>query len=333
MLKQLLSSILVSTLVGCASSPSYTSVYDQIIIGNKQTPDDYSYIDDKSLSQEMQFMYYIGNSDVKPIKANDLDNFAKDYNPHAVSDASLVGASVITLLGGANIFQLGTFGLGNLGGRVDMDMRFKENKIIKLIPVKENLTKDEFDTIYNNSIKETTAVIKAALAEESKTLVKDVYFDNDNVIQTSFFIAANEQKQTPDCSTKEVNEYGRIGGNGFCSSSLFSMFSKFRTNLDLNNQYLPKGAFIVYEVTLDPGFPVENLKFDSEYSYLYMAPFSKYLDYRIKAYNRTDEQWKDIYEQGRLSMFPYIKNLKNGDINYFNKKLTSLQKDKKTPII
>ncbi|KJG08099.1 hypothetical protein UB33_00575 [Photobacterium angustum] len=58
-----------------------------------------------------------------------------------------------------------------------------------------------------------------------------------------------------------------------------------------------------------------------------MAPFSKYLDYRIKAYKRTDEQWKKIYEQGRLSMFPYIKNLKTGDIDYFNKKLTTIQKD------
>lgn len=331
MLKQLLSSILVSTLVGCASSPSYTSVFEQILIGNKQTPDDYSYIDDKSLSEEMQFMYYIGNSDVKPIKANDLDNFAKDYNPHAVSDASLVGASVITLLGGANIFQLGTFGLGNLGGRVDMNNQYKENKIIVLVPT-DNLTNDQIKAKVAASVAKTTSAVKKAIEDDGRKFFEDKYLSDDNTLNTAYFISYNQNDKTPECAIQgELNSYGRVGDNVFCSSSLGMSRAQYRTELD--NSYLPKSNFITYSVVLEPGFPVKNLTTDSNYSYLYMAPFSQYLDYRLKAFNRTDKQWTDIYEQGRLSMFPYVKNLKNGDINYFNKKLSGLQKNKKTPII
>ncbi|KJG01874.1 hypothetical protein [Photobacterium angustum] len=332
MIKKLFISITIAaTLAGCASSPSYTSVYDQILIGNKQTPEDYSYIDDKSLSEEMQFMYYIGNSDVKPIKANDLDNFAKDYNPHSVSDASLVGASVITLLGGANIFQLGTFGLGNLGGRVDMNNQYKENKIIVLVPT-ANLTNDQIKAKVAASVAKTTSAVKKAIEDDGHKFFEDKYLSDDKSLDVAYFISYNKDNQTPDCvSQGNTNSFGRVGTNGLCSSALAMLHSGYRTQL--SNKYLPKSNFIAYSVVLEPGFPVENLTAESNYSYLYMAPFAQYLDYRLKAFNRTDKQWTDIYEQGRLSMFPYIKNLKTGDINYFNKKLTTLQKDKKTPII
>ncbi|PSW96291.1 hypothetical protein C0W38_17475 [Photobacterium angustum] len=331
MIKKLFISITIAaTLAGCASSPSYTSVYDQIMIGNKQTPEDYSYIDDKSLSQEMQFMYYIGNSDVKPIKANDLDNFAKDYNPHSVSDASLVGASVITLLGGANIFQLGTFGLGNLGGRVDMNNQYKENKIIVLVPT-ANLTNDQIKAKVAASVAKTTSAVKKAIEDDGRKFIEDKYLSDDKTLSEAYFLSYDKDNDVPDCAIRgEVNSLGRVGG-GFCSSSVQMLRSQYRTTF--NNSYLPNSNFIAYSVVLVPGFPIDKLKINNDYSYLYMAPFSEYLDYRVKAYNRTDEQWKDIYEQGRLSMFPYIKNLKTGDINYFNKKLTTLQKDKKTPII
>ncbi|MCG3863784.1 MULTISPECIES: hypothetical protein [unclassified Photobacterium] len=331
MIKQFLSSIVIATtLAGCASSPSYTSVYDQIMIGNKQTPEDYSYIDDKSLSDEMQFMYYIGNPDVKPIKANDLDKFGKDYNPHAVSDASLIGASVITLLGGANIFQLGMFGLGNLGGRVDMDNQYKENKIFVLVPT-DNLTNDQIKTKVATSVAKTTSAVKKAIEDDGLKFVEDKYLSGDKSLDVAYFLSHNKDNYVPDCADPgTLNSFGRVGG-GFCSSSIEMLRSQYRTTF--NNSYLPNSNFIAYSVTLVPGFPIDKLKTNNDYSYLYMAPFSKYLDYRIKSYNRTDEQWKAIYEKGRLSMFPYIKNLKTGDINYFNKKLTTLQKDNKTPII
>ncbi|WP_318493430.1 hypothetical protein [Photobacterium leiognathi] len=333
MLKQVLVSATVSFLLaGCASGPSFESRYDQVMIGNKQTPDDYSYIDKSSLSDEMRFMYYIGDPDVKPIKSNNLDRYAKNYNPHAVSDAALIGGSVLTLLGGANIFQLGTFGLGNFGGRKHMDLQYQESKIIVLVPT-DGLDESQIKSKLQASVAQTTLAVRQAIEGAGKYFLEDKYFTESGEYDIAYFIANNENGKTPECVVQgELNSYGRIGSNYFCSSALQMLRAQYRTKLT-DNRYLPDSDFIAYDVVLEPGFPIEKLSMNSEFSYLYVAPFGEYRELRVESYNRTQEQWKKIYMSGRLSMFPYIKNLKTGNIHYFNKKISALQEDIKTPII
>lgn len=43
-------------------------------------------------------------------------------------------------------------------------------------------------------------------------------------------------------------------------------------------------------------------------SYLYVSPWGEVNSRSVEVYDRDIEGWVDLYKQGKLSMFPYLKD-------------------------
>ncbi|MBF9000317.1 hypothetical protein [Vibrio nitrifigilis] len=178
------------------------------------------------------------------------------------------------------------------------------------------------------------------LHEKKVALIKAAYKANGTPVSYDHPITASSFSQLsphylvptgiPYCSDKKPTDFDKVsfsasGGyyDEVCATAVLKSGDVLVGNDDI--KLLPQGDLMYSSTWLPDNFPIEYLKSDNPYTYLYVAPVELHVS---NVYEHLSEnQLLKAYESGRISLNPYMKDLKTGEIMYFNERLKAYQEN------
>lgn len=135
-----------------------------------------------------------------------------------------------------------------------------------------------------------------------------------------------------DYCDKSIDDFNDLSPNihdyELCGTLLLNAGDVYYNNTIVET--LPKGNFMISSTWLPDNFPVELLKSNNPYAYVYVPPFM-YMYTNVYKDFSTDKVI-ELSRKGRFSLNPYMKNINSGEIMYFNKNLAKYQADNKSLI-
>ncbi|MEF1341326.1 hypothetical protein REH81_31945, partial [Vibrio rotiferianus] len=102
-----------------------------------------------------------------------------------------------------------------------------------------------------------------------------------------------------------------------------------------NDGYIPlvpqNGDYLAAQTFLPLGFPIEKLKFPGgDIQQILYVPAMKLNQQKNLWKKENLDYFEDWYKKERVSVNPYLKDLNDGTIMYFNSKITSKQLDERS---
>lgn len=312
----------VSMLSGCS--------YNRVTAHNWAYNETMSLSDDvpeKSFSDAQQFLY--STIQVKPEGPDNLDDFnAFQFTPTDPTLANAAGAALA-------IPQSPWLALNNFlvsQGR-DQVTQYRNNMLILLSPMKSTSStpKEDFHAEVISVADELTA--------DAMTMIKDAYmlagtpvnhvFDDVELRSGHFsyfspklIIPSNVAYCPSDVESLDTLADSELE---YCSTALSNrLFVNFSN--PANNHSVPlaiNGSYGYKVIYLPDGFPVEFLKSENPYSYVFMPSF---IYHKSDILSKMDKNTLlDMARQGRISLNPLLKNLHSGEYHYFNEEIKSYQ--------
>ncbi|PSW06067.1 hypothetical protein [Photobacterium lipolyticum] len=269
---------------------------------------------DAQYSEPMQLMYTIHGT--KPERHNDLDGFnAFDYHdPNSVQSALQVGTVASTF---GNPFAMLTRTSLIEIMKTAPSKSLQSNRLVIMVPSSGNIKADA-DKIYELKL----AMIKRAYVRAGASSVSTHFVEGNTDGLSSFSPAYLIPDGLKHCDLSNVN-LDNIGGyqRKSCAAMILNGGSLYFNNSD--DKLAPKGDFLVSSSWLPDNFPVEHLSTDSDFTYLYM-PTVLWNQSGVYA-DIPAEDLSALYAKHRFSLNPLVKNLKSGEVMYFNQKLSNNQ--------
>jgi len=283
-----------------------------------------------SFSDPMQLLYAM--KWVKPDRSNNIDNFNifNFTNPNTTQNA-LQAASISNALAFGNPLQAITYGTLTQINKTVPDVFYRKNLLILMMPMTGNPDGDSM------SFQEALSNDANSLHEMSIELIKQAYrrngqsiaFDAEDIRSRSGVVASHKPhylvpQGLPYCP-KSIKSLSDLGNSEleYCAVLMRNYGHGITNNATV--KLAPKGNFVLLVTSLPDMFPVKNLKSDSEFSYVYVPTFL----YRQSdvANSMSGEELAANYENGSFSLNPYLRNIKTGEVMYFNSQLQALQND------
>ncbi|SHF97339.1 hypothetical protein [Vibrio gazogenes] len=284
----------------------------------------------RSFSDAQQFIYSVER--VQPTGVNDLDSFnAFEFvdSDHLVANA--VGASLA-------IPVSPWLALNNL--IVSQNRKgtplLRESVLILMEPIKSNSNspKEQLDADIEQTVDKLTLraekIVKDAYSRAGTPVALEEIDTNGRSGYASWyspkFLVPNGVEYCP----QNINSVSELSDSQikYCTTILTNR--GFVNFVNPENQYsVPIAINDNYAYTLmrlPDGFPVESLKTESEYSFLFMPSFVYHKSNIADGLN--SEMVIKLADEGRLSMNPLVKNINTGEYMYFNSDVSKYQKNK-----
>jgi len=296
-----------SLMFGCAKTPN-----ESINVKGKYA-DDYA-LDADDFSEPTRFLYPL--TWVEPeLRANNLDNYYYDIqDSHKLANTSSALTVAGVALGGLSPFEAGMQLLAQQGSRTGYSASLGYQMLYTIKRVDKSQDLDAQAVALNQIAIDT---VKAALGSSAVELYHNEGADN-------FYLL----------------DYTRVEGSD--DETCNAVYSPCYANTDRipmlireNDGYIPlapqNGDYLAAQTFLPLGFPIEKLKFPGgDIQQILYVPAMKL--------NQQKDLWKkenfgyfeDWYKKERVSVNPYLKDLNDGTIMYFNSKITSKQKDERS---
>jgi len=296
--------------------------------------DVHSIVDDypgRNFSDPMQLLYSIYWAE--PDRSNNIDNFnIFNYtNPNATQNV-LQAASISNALAFGNPLQALTYGTLAQINKTSPNSFYRQNLLILMMPLSgepggeasafQKSISDDVDSLHRQSME----IIKSAYLQDDVSIafdVEDLEFRSRVVSYNKpHYLIPDGLSYCPEAVTSlsDLND----SQLEYCAVLLRNYGSGFTNNTSV--KLAPQGNFVSLVTRLPDMFPVENLNTDSDFSFVYVPTFL----YRLSdvADNMSGEELVKYYDKGSFSLNPYMKNIKTGEVMYFNSQLQALQKDK-----
>ena len=304
-----------SILTGCAS-------YDRVGIMQltaKDLPTLTEQFPDQKFSEPSQIIYTA--TGVPPVfKQDNLDKLnAFDYtDPNKVQNAAQLG-TVVTSMG--NPLAMVTNSMLIQMHKSQPTRLLRANQLITAIPFSGDFDKDA-----------------NALHEMNIAIISNAYAANGTPVEFDHLVDGNTnglQRFNPhylipkglNYCDKSVEDFNDLNPNihdfELCGTLLLNAGDVYYNNTTVET--LPKGNFMISSTWLPDNFPVELLKSNNPYAYVYVPPFM-YMNTNVYK-DFSTEKVIELSRKGRFSLNPYMKNINSGEIKYFNKNLDKYQAD------
>ncbi|WP_212752217.1 MULTISPECIES: hypothetical protein [unclassified Vibrio] len=294
-----------SFIFGCAETPN-----EYINLKGKYA-DDYE-LDADDYSVPSRFLYPL--TWVKPEhRANNLDNYFYDTKEsHKLVNTASVMTVAGAALGSLSPFEAGMQLLAQQGVRMGYSASLGNQMLYTIKKVDHDQDLDAQAQALNKIAINT---VKAAMGSNATEWYHNEGADN-------FYLL----------------DYTRVEGSNDVSCN--AVYSPCYANTDRipmlirdNNGYIPLvpqyGDYMVAQTFLPLGFPIEKLKFsgDDNIQQILYVPAMKLNQQQDLWKKENLDYFEDWYKKERVSVNPYIKDLSNGAVMYFNPHITAKQKD------
>lgn len=309
MLKQ--TTALKSVLIFAASS---------FIFGCAETPNEYinlkgKYADDYELDADdysvpTRFLYPL--TWIEPERrANNLDNYFYDIkDSHKLANTSSVMSVAGAAFGSLSPFEAGMQLLAQQGSR----MGYSDSLGYQMLyTIKKVDNSQDLDAQAQALNKIAIKTVKAAMGSKATEL-----YHNEG--SNNFYLL----------------DYTKVEGSNDASCN--TVYSPCYANTDRipmlireNDGYIPlvpqNGDYMAAQTFLPLGFPIEKLKFSGgeNIQQILYVPAMKLNQQKDLWKKENLDYFEDWYRKERVSVNPYIKDLSNGTIMYFNPKITAKQ--------
>lgn len=260
---------------------------------------------------------------VPPVRHNNLDSLnAFDYeDPNRVQNAAQVGVIVANI---GNPFAMFTHAMIIQMHKTAPGRTVRANQLITAIPFTGDFDKDA-NALHEMNI----AIIRNAYKANGTPVV----FDHTVTGNTNGLARLSPHYLIPkglDYCDKSTEDFNDLTNHDYelCGTLLLNYGAVYYNNTSI--EALPKGSFMISSTWLPDNFPVELLKSDNPYSYVYVPPFMYTYTNVYKDF--STDTIIELSHKGRFSLNPYVKNIHSGEIMYFNKDLSKYQSDSHTLI-
>ncbi|MDE1329805.1 MULTISPECIES: hypothetical protein [Vibrio] len=294
-----------SFMFGCAETPN-----EYINLKGKYAEDYELNADD--FSDPARFLYPL--TWVKPERrANNLDNYYYDIKDgHKLTNSSSTLTVAGATLGILSSFEASMQLLAQQGSRMGYSASLGNQMLYTIKKVDKSQDLDAQAVALNQVANDT---VKAALGGSAIELYHNEGADN-------FYLL----------------DYTRVEGSNDETCNL--VYSPCYANTDRipmlireNEGYIPlvpqSGDYLAAQTFLPLGFPIEKLKSlgGNNIQQILYVPAMK-LNQQENLWKKENfDYFEDWYKKERISVNPYLKDLNDGTIMYFNPKITSKQKD------
>ena len=285
----------------------------------------------ENFTEPMQLMYALYSPPMN--QSNNLQNFnAFTYtNPNSTQDA-LQAASITTSLLSGNPLKALTYGTLVQINKTVPSGAYRTNKLILMAPLE--VDPDSSEETLQKSIGKTTDKLYIRSIQMIKEAYKDAgtpveHVEVDPSLRLGYIPLIEPTYLLPKGQTycpKHSESIDKMTDSElrYCSTIVFNFALVYLDNTDA--KLALKGNFVAMSTPLPDLFPVDKLHTNQPYSYLYAPPiFYRISDVLSKL---SGKQMDSLYQQGRFTLNPYIRNLNTGEYMYFNPKLSKLQKNK-----
>lgn len=319
--------LLATAVSGC--TVTRTDAMQRYFHETKSIQDDYP---NQSFSNAMQLIYSVER--VPPEGVNNFDSFnAFDYpqdNGSNITSAALAFPKSPWLALDHLIIAQRNKGLPLV----------KENILILMEPIHSSASTPK------HQLNAEVIPVVDALTERARTIIKDAYKKSGTPVTLD--IADTEHRSI---YASWFSPYFLIpDGLDFCPQNVQSLKELTDSQLKYCSTQLTNRGFVNFEnpknthkipyaingnyayklVRLPDGFPIESLKSDDKFSFLFVPSFIYHQSDIGEAL--TKEMIIELAKEDRFSLNPFLKDLNTGEYMYFNPEVSKLQKDKYTRI-
>lgn len=296
-----------SFMFGCAETPN-----EYINLKGKYA-DDYE-LDAEDFSVPARFLYPL--TWVEPERrANNLDNFYDDIkDSHKLANTSSALTIAGAALGGLSPFEAGMQLLAQQGSRMGYSARLGNQMLYTIKKVDKSQDLDAQAVALNQIAIDT---VKAALGSSAVELYHNEGADNFYLLDYTRVEGSNDET----CNAV----YSRCYANT----------NRIPMLIRENDGYIPlapqNGDYLAAQTFLPLGFPIEKLKFHGgDIQQILYVPAMKLNQQKDLWKKENLDYFEDWYKKERVSVNPYLKDLNDGTIMYFNSNITSKQKDERS---
>lgn len=318
--------LLLATLAGCSSTP-----YDPTegAISRSESFRDFN-LSGTNHSEAMQVMHLVSRRAV--VNENDLDDFANENSNTAIGLTQ--GLSIGGAIAGAmNPFQLATKLIGLESTKSSMAFQYKENMLISIVPVQDNLNTVELRSIIKQTYSNQIAIAEKAYHKaglQTKTvhtggeITWSHLFPKSAVVPMNHDLSKVEFCKNPNTFMDNKDERHDSPLIRECFVVTNPIINLYNDNGVMSDGVLPKShSFMVIRTTLPDIFPISSIDTSTEYAgiMLYQPSFywmgSDSLEYYT---DDKREEFVKFWNNGMFSYTPKITDLESGEILKFGSK-------------
>lgn len=319
-----------SLLTGCATSVNEAQLNNTMEAKDASLVEKYG--DKYSIPMQMMYLY----TQEKPFEENNLDqfNFSKDY--YMATKASMAGAVGLGLAANSSWQMILLDVATTAASGTPLNFDYRTNRFIFFEPVVGSVE----DTRKSAQRKMTKIVEDAYIDAGYSTRVfqetDHLYGELNVMLADSVIESKGGYSVIPtgakECDLPKMMEgypfYTLKGNNQINFDVCITMLPTYGLLIRNNNgefPFAPKGDFIMFMHWFPTTFPINNIKTDEKYAYLYQPSFTWLQEHSNWFKAQSEATAKSMYKDELVTYNPYIKKLSTGEFMYFNPNVAARQ--------